>query len=236
MNEPPTIKVDKYEPAWYFRWLRPVLRAIFRGVFRILSKVEITGLENVPQDGAYLIAINHISLYEAPFVATFWPIAPEVAGAAAVWDRPGQSLLAKWYGGIPIHRGKFDRRVIEVTLSVLRSGYPLMLAPEGGRSHTPGMRRAKPGIAYLMDKVSVPVVPVGIVGSTDDFLERAIKGERPTIEMHIGQPLRPEQVGGKGRERRDARQENADQVMKAIAALLPLNYRGVYAGPESNNG
>lgn len=222
------MKIEKYSPAWYTRFLRPILRTIFRAIFRILSQVKITGLENVPQDGAYLIAINHISLFEAPFVVAFWPEPPEVAGAAAVWDRPGQSLLARLYGGIPIHRGQYDRRVIDKTLSILLSGYPLMLAPEGGRSHTPGMRQAKPGVAYLMDKADVTVVPVGVVGSTDDFLERALRGERPRIEMHIGKPLRLEPVQGKGKARREARQKNADRVMLAIAGLLPPEYRGIY--------
>jgi 1-acyl-sn-glycerol-3-phosphate acyltransferase len=221
--------VEHYQPRWAVRALRPSVRALFRGIFHILSRVEIQGLENVPSGGAYLIAINHVSLFEAPFVVSFWPVAPEVAGAADVWNRPGQSILAKVYGGIPIHRGHFDRRMIDTTLSVLRSGYPLLIAPEGGRSHTPGMQRAKPGVAYLMDKAAVPVVPVGIVGSTDDFLERALRGQRPHIQMHVGPGLHLSPVMGKGKDRREIRQQNADRVMAAIAALLPKNYQGVYA-------
>jgi 1-acyl-sn-glycerol-3-phosphate acyltransferase len=225
--------VELYQPRWAVRALRPPVRALFRGIFHILSRVTIQGLENVPSGGAYLIAINHVSLFEAPFVVSFWPIAPEVAGAADVWNRPGQSILAKVYGGIPIHRGQFDRRMLDITLSVLRSGYPLLIAPEGGRSHTPGMQRAKPGVAYLMDKAAVPVVPVGVVGSTDDFLERALRGQRPDIEMHIGPVLRLSPVSGKGKERREMRQQNADRVMASIAALIPPDYQGVYANGEN---
>ncbi|MBC8506757.1 MAG: 1-acyl-sn-glycerol-3-phosphate acyltransferase [Anaerolineales bacterium] len=218
-----------YRPAWYVRILRPFIRALFRGVFHFISRVKVSGLDNVPKDGAYIIAINHVSLFEAPFVTAFWPMSFEVAGAADVWDRPGQGLLARLYGGIPIHRGQYDRQMLDITLSVLRSGYPLLLAPEGGRSHQPGMRRAKPGVAYLMDKAQVPVVPVGVVGSTDDFLERALRAERPTIEMSIGRPVNLPPVSGRGKARRQARQENADMVMAQIAALLPVEYRGIYA-------
>lgn len=225
------MKADKiaYQPPLHVRFSRPLIRVLFRGLFRLLGQVKITGLENVPNDGGYLIAFNHISLYEAPFVVAFWPLSPEVAGAADVWNRPGQSLLARVYGGIPIHRGQYDRRVLDITLSVLHSDFPLMIAPEGGRSHVPGMRRAKPGIAYLIDKAQVPVVPVGIVGSTDDFLSRALRGERPPIEMRIGSPLRLAPVEGHGRARRESRQKNTDLVMECIAALLPPDYRGVYA-------
>ena len=220
---------EVYRPAWYVRFLRPPLRALFRGVFHILSQVKVSGLENVPKEGPYIIAINHVSLFEAPFVTAFWPMSFEVAGAADVWDRPGQGLLARLYGGIPIHRGQYDRQMLDITLSVLRSGYPLLIAPEGGRSHQLGMRRAKPGIAYMIDKAQVPVVPVGVVGSTDDFLERALRAERPSIGMTIGHPVNLPPVTGRGKARRQARQENADMVMAHIAELLPVEYRGVYA-------
>ena len=80
-----------------------------------------------------------------------------------------------------------------------------------------------------MDKAQVPVVPVGIVGSTDDFLDRALRAERPSIGMTIGQPVNLPPVTGRGKARRQARQENADMVMAKIAALLPVEYRGVYA-------
>jgi 1-acyl-sn-glycerol-3-phosphate acyltransferase len=208
---------------------RGILRFVFRGVFHILSRVKITGKENIPQRGAYLIAVNHISLFEAPLVCSFWPRPPEAMGAVEVWERRGQSILVRLYGGIPVHRGDYDRQLIEKVLSVLRSGYPLLIAPEGGRSHKLGMRKAMPGVAYLIDKANVPVVPVGVVGSTDDFLQRALRGKRPTIEMRIGQLLILPPVEGKGAERRASRQSNADLLMTHIAALLPPEYRGVYA-------
>jgi 1-acyl-sn-glycerol-3-phosphate acyltransferase len=94
------------------------------------------------------------------------------------------------------------------------------------------MRRAEPGVAYLMDKARVPVVPVGVIGSTDDFLKRGLNGERPEIVMNIGKPLSLQSAKEKGINRRDARQRNADFVMTKIAALLPLEYRGVYADDE----
>jgi 1-acyl-sn-glycerol-3-phosphate acyltransferase len=204
-------------------------------IFYAISQVKITGKENVPPQGAYLVAVNHVSLYEAPLICAFWPIAPEALGAADIWERPGQSILARLYGGIPVHRGTYDRHLIETSLTVLRSGYPLAIAPEGERSHTPGMQRAQVGIAYLMEKARVPVVPVGIVGSTDDFLTRALHGERPTIEMQIGKPIRFPAIKARGTARREILQQNADAVMQQIAILLPLEYRGYYRDYVNDN-
>lgn len=215
-------------PVW-IQLLRTVMRPLFRGIFRLLSRVRITGLKNVPPTGPYLIAINHVSLYEAPFLLAFWPVAPEAVGAVDIWARPGQSTLARLYGGIPVHRGEIDRELIETMLAVLRSGRPLAIAPEGGRSHQPGMRRALPGVAHIMDQARVPVVPVGIVGTTDDFLARALQLKRPLLEMHIGKQVLLPPIEGKGEARRAARQRNVDLIMTHIAALLPSEYRGVYA-------
>ncbi|MEJ2711356.1 MAG: hypothetical protein P8074_27355, partial [Anaerolineales bacterium] len=93
----------------------------------------------------------------------------------------------------------------------------------------PGLRQGLPGVAYVMDQTDVPVVPVGITGATDDFLNLALRGKRPTIEMRVGEPVYLPPVEGKGEERRTARQRNVDIIMQHIAILLPIAYRGVYA-------
>lgn len=219
---------EPYKVSFGIRLFRAVMRPLFRGLFHLLARVRITGWENVPRDGAYLIAMNHVSLYEPPFLLAFWPVAPEAVGAVDIWSRPMQSTLARLYGGIPVHRGEIDRQLINTMLAALKSGRPLAIAPEGGRSHSPGMRRALPGVAYAIDQAAVPVVPVGIVGTSDDFMQRALRGQRPTLEIHIGRPVHLPPIQGKGEERRLARQRNADLIMIHIAALLPVEYHGVY--------
>lgn len=211
------------------RAARSTLRPTFRAIFHLISQVTITGKENVPSRGPYIAAINHVSLYDPPLAVAFWPLAPEVLGAIEVWSRPGQNILAMLYGGIPVRRGEYDRQPLEKLLHVLRSGLPVLMAPEGRRSHRPGMNQAHPGIAYLTEKIPVPVIPVGIEGTTDDFWQRASHGERPRVTMHIGAPFHLPVIDSSGENRKAARQQNADLVMAHIAALLPPEYRGVYA-------
>jgi len=208
-----------------FRW---IIRPAFRMLFHILGRILIIGRENIPRRGAYLIASNHVSIYDPPLLVTFWPTTPEALGAIDIWAKRGQSQLVRWYGVIPVHRGQYDRGSIETMLSALNSGRPLAIFPEGGRSHRPGMRKALPGVAYLIDKADVPVIPVGITGTTEDFFQRAIHGKRPTLEVHIGKPFKLPQIISKGDKRRCDRQSNADLIMMHIAEQLPPEYRGVY--------
>jgi 1-acyl-sn-glycerol-3-phosphate acyltransferase len=211
------------------RLARNLLRPAFRLIFHAISRVKISGKEHVPRAGAYLIAFNHVSLFEPPLICAFWPVPPEIIGAAEIWERPGQSLLARWYGAVPVHRGQYDRPSIEKALAILRSGVPLVIAPEGGRSRTPGLQPAHRGVGFLMDRARVPVVPVGIVGNTTDFLDRGLRGERPEIEMRIGQSFVFPEAEPRARSKREARQQLTDTVMIRIAQLLPPAYRGVYS-------
>jgi 1-acyl-sn-glycerol-3-phosphate acyltransferase len=220
------------KPAYYIpfgvRLFRAIFAPIFRVAFLLLTRVKFEGKDNIPKSGPYIIAYNHVSLFEPPLLLAFWPTFPEAVAGADVLDRPGQKILVRGYGVIPVHRGEYDRKVILDMLKVLDAGRPLMIAPEGGRSHKPGLRKGFAGVAYLMDRAKVPVLPVGIGGTSDDFGSRAIRGKRPEVHIRIGKPFMLPSVEGSGEERRAARQSNADLVMRHIAALLPEEYWGLY--------
>lgn len=221
--------MDEYRVPLRFRLTRPVLRAVFRGIFHVLAPVKIFGREHVPLGTPYIVAMNHVSIFDPPFAASFWPETLEIIGAADVFEKPGQGQLLRLYGVTPVHRGDYDRALLDWVVRVIKSGKPLLIAPEGGRSHVTAMRRAKPGIAFIAEETRVPVVPVGLVGTTDDFWQKAKRGERPQLEMRIGKPLSLPPVE-QGPKRHESRQRNADLVMSHIAGLLPEEYRGVYAG------
>jgi 1-acyl-sn-glycerol-3-phosphate acyltransferase len=219
-----------YRVPLRFRIIRPFLKTLFRGIFQGLARIKISGRENIPYAKPYIAAMNHVSIFDPPFAAAFWPEDLEIIGAIDVFGKPGQGQLLRLYGVIPVHRGDYDRSLFTKLISILKSGHPLLIAPEGARSHDTAMRRAMPGIAYLVEKTGVSVLPVGIVGTTEDFWQRAKRGAKPPLEMHIGQLITLPPITGKGAEKHEARQQNADLVMSYLAGLLPEEYRGVYAG------
>jgi len=220
---------DTYQVPLRFKIVRPLAKLIFRGLFRALARVNIVGKENIPHGRPYVVAMNHVSIFDPPLVAAFWPEQLEIIGAIDVFSKPGQGQLLRLYGVIPVHRGDYDRPLLTRMVSILRSGIPLLIAPEGARSHRPGMQRAKPGIAYLVEKTNVPVVPVALVGTTEDFWQRARRGQKPSLEMRIGKPIPLPPITARGTEKHASRKRNADLVMSHLAGLLPEEYRGVYA-------
>ena len=218
-----------YHVPFRFKVSRPVTKAVFRFIFRLLGRVKVIGQENIPYGKPYVVAMNHVSIFDPPLIGAFWPEQLEIIGAADVFDKPGQGQVSRIYGVIPVHRGDYDRALLTKIIHIIKSGYPLLIAPEGGRSHVPAMRRAKSGVAYIVEQTGVPVVPVGLVGTTEDFWQRAKRGDRPQLEMRIGKPIILPEITVKGNERHEARQQNADLVMRHLAGLLPEEYRGVYA-------
>ena len=222
-------KPPKYRVTLWVRIRRRLMWLLFVPAFRFFFKVRVVGKENVPKEGGYLIAYNHISVFEPPFILAFWPKLPEAVAGHDVWSRPGQGIMVKLYHTIPVHRGEYDRAVLRTMMSVLAEGKPIMIAPEGGRSHEIGMRRAKAGVSFLMEMAKVPVLPIAIIGTKDDMMKRAFQLKRDPLELHIAKPYYVPKITGTGAERREMRQKVADEVMLRIAAMLPKEYHGVYA-------
>ncbi len=223
---------DQYLVPLHIRINRRFLRLFFRGLFHLLGKVELYGMDKIPRHNKYVLVFNHVSLVEIPFIGAFWPKIVEIIGATVVWGRPGVAIVARMWEGIQVKRTEFDREVFRKVKMVIDAGFPLMISPEGTRSHTPGLARGKPGVAYIIDKAKVPVLPVAVVGNTIDFLRQGIRGKRPTIQMFVGDLINMPLLAGRGEERRDMRQRNTDIIMARIAEMLPESYRGVYSDYE----
>ena len=223
---------DQYRVPLKIQISRRFMRVFFRGLFHTLGKVELYGMEKIPADNKYVVAFNHVSMVEVPFIGAFWPTFLEIIGATVVWERPLHAMVAKGWGGIQVYREGFDREVFQKVLQSFESGRPLMISPEGTRSRTPGLQRGKSGIAYIVDKANVPVIPVAVVGNTYDFLKEGIRRKRPVIQMIVGDLIDLPPLTGRGEEKRKMRQHNTDIVMARIAELLPEEYQGVYSDYE----
>jgi 1-acyl-sn-glycerol-3-phosphate acyltransferase len=207
---------------------RKILQAIARFLFRLLSHVEVIGLGNVPPQGGLILASNHLGRLDAPLVFT---VVERDDVTALVADKYIHNPFFNWMvngvHGIWINRETADFRALRVARDYLQQGGALGVAPEGTRSRTRSLIQAKTGVAYLADKTGVPVVPVAIIG-TEDAISKLIHLRRPRIQIRFGKPfcLEPSERHARG----SSLDQNTDEIMCRIAALLSPEYRGVYAG------
>ena len=119
------------------------------------------------------------------------------------------------------------RRSIETAHERLRHGDVLLVFGEGTRSRTRGMQPMLAGVTRYLDVPDTTVLPVGIVGTEALFPidDDALHPVR--VEVRVGQPIPAQEI----RERCGGdRQGMMDDIGRAIAGLLPPEYRGAYEG------
>lgn len=207
--------------------MRKILRFILQILFKLLTRVEVSGLENLPERGGCIVAVNHLSRLDPPLLFILINRPDLTALAADKYKRyPFFRELINAVNGIWIHREDADFRALKAARDYLAQGGMLGIAPEGTRSKTGGLLPGKPGVAYLADKAGVPVVPVAIYG-TEGAIYKVFLLKRPKLTVRIGKPIHFAPIPRQDRER--ALQQNTDEIMCQIAAMLPPQYRGVYA-------
>ncbi|HSH02795.1 MAG TPA: lysophospholipid acyltransferase family protein [Anaerolineae bacterium] len=192
------------------------------------GSVTVTGQENLPQEGAYLIVTNHMSVADSPLLLLALPPQQYHFFAGEKWaDLTFFGWWIKWLGAVFIDRTIVDRQALRVALGHLEAGVPFGLAPEGTRSKEGPMNEAKDGAAYLAVKAGVPIVPVGFV-NTDVIFKNMKRLKRTKMEVRIGKPFMLPDLGR--RPRGGDMSAYTRYIMANIAALLPPRYHGFYRG------
>lgn len=206
---------------------REKLQRLVRSLIKTLTRTEYIGLENIPPSGGVIIAINHLNYMDTPVIFVN-PRRTDVT--ALITTKYQKNLFMKWFTNsaeaIWIDRDVADFTAIRKASKALAEGWALGIAPEGTRSKTAQLQEGKPGTIMLAVKAKVPIVPVGISGTEHSF-RKILHFRRPKITVRFGQPFTiPELKYG---ERSADLKYWTDELMRRIAALLPEQYRGVYA-------
>jgi 1-acyl-sn-glycerol-3-phosphate acyltransferase len=204
-----------------------VLTAVVKALTTVLCQVDADELAGVPDTGPLIIVANHVNFLDAPVVFTRLHPRPVTGFAKAeTWDTPGLRLLFDIWEAIPVRRGEADVQAIRRGLDALEAGSILGVAPEGTRSGHGRLQRGHGGVVLLAHHSGAPVLPIACYGA-EDYRHDWARLRRAEFHVVVGEPffLRAEA----GPARRARRQQITDEIMYQLAALLPPEYRGVYA-------
>lgn len=177
-----------------------VARTLVVGVSRLLWRLEVEGLEHVPEAGAYVVAPVHRSNIDTLVVAAVSRHRLRYMGKEGVWRYrlPGWVLTS--LGGFPVRRGAADREALRRCLEVLGNGEPLVLFPEGQRCSGEEVQPLFEGAAYLASRAHVPLVPVGIAGSEAAMGKGTVLPRLRTVRIVIGEAIPPPEAVRASRE------------------------------------
>jgi 1-acyl-sn-glycerol-3-phosphate acyltransferase len=213
---------------WVYYFGRVLIRIL---VFPFASWV-VKGRENVPSRGPLVIVCNHLNIADPPIIATSIKLKSVIMAKEELWHNRWSRYWVENFGAFPVRRGGFDREAIRQAEHWLKRGVSLIMFPEGTRSSNARLQPAFPGSALIALRLGVPILPVSITG-TDKLRDLMwCFWHRPSITVTIGQPFNP--PPSESKLARNQRNQLTDEIMGRIAALLPPEYRGAYAGGEND--
>lgn len=151
-----------------FYW---VVKAIIGPLLRLIFRPWAEGTQNVPRQGAAILASNHLSFSDHFFAPLPLPRKVVFLAKSEYFTGRGiKGLLSRAFfsglGQIPIDRsgGEASERALRTGLRVLQSGELLGIYPEGTRTPDGRLYRGKTGVARLALEARVPVIPTAMIG------------------------------------------------------------------------
>ena len=213
--------------------MKKIIVWLIRSIIKLIAKVEASGYENLPENGGFVIAVNHLGFLDAPlayYALDNWNLFIPVAEK---WEEnPILRWLGKHLNAIFVDRFNPDLKAMREMIKRMESGQTLVIAPEGTRARDEKMAQGKPGVAYLASKMGWTIVPVAISGSEDRILLSNLKRfKRTHITLTAGPSFILPHFPTENRE--EKLQEFTDEIMCHIAVMLPEHNRGYYADHPS---
>jgi 1-acyl-sn-glycerol-3-phosphate acyltransferase len=193
-----------------------VLRLLLHGLFFLLFRIKVTGLENLPRGGGYILAGNHLSWIDPFLMLVYFPAEPRIyiiGEKKNMENPPYRRFFTRKVGGVIMvdnEKNGLNRELLNKVKEMLEGGGVLALFPEGDVSaiETGRILPLKRGMAFFAAKAGAPIVPVGFSGTKEMWV-----GKR--IRVFVGKPI-PSQKGGK-----EVEQHLTDETASALRALLP---------------
>jgi 1-acyl-sn-glycerol-3-phosphate acyltransferase len=200
-------------------WLQSLAMALLLPLLSLVSRVRITGRENIP-DGGYIVAANHDSSLDALFVALAIRRRIRFMGKSDLFDGRWGWLLNR-LGAFPVQRGVWDAEAFETAATVLKRGRVMSIFPEGGIH--PERAPAKSGVGHIAQLAGAIVLPVYLDGTRSLYTP----WRWPKVRVVIGSALRIE----------ERPQPTREQSLHVANGILDAVYRlAEPGGPASGHG
>jgi 1-acyl-sn-glycerol-3-phosphate acyltransferase len=207
---------------------------VVRPLVKLLFRPWIEGAENIPKHGPAVVVSNHISAGDTFILPAMirrrltFPAKQELFTGTGLRGRFVAAFM-RGIGQLPMDRsgGRASATSMDGVLGVLENGDLLGIYPEGTRSPDGRLYKGKTGVARLVLKAGVPVIPVGMINTqaVPSGIPKVKTIRRPGIR--IGPPLDFSAYAGAGNNR-DVLRFVTDEIMYAVMQLTGQTYVDAY--------
>jgi 1-acyl-sn-glycerol-3-phosphate acyltransferase len=201
-----------------------VFRPAVSGVIKAIFRPHVTGMENVPKKGKFIVASNHLSFFDSVIIQSLFPRQVAFFAKAEYFTTKG---FKGWFmksfftavGSIPVERGApgAATAALDKLVEVLDSDEGVGIYPEGTRSRDGRLYRGRTGVGWLTLSTGAPVIPVGLVDTDKLQPGGSNRIRRYRFGLNIGEPMHFEHPGPK--HPLPLRRKVTDQIVERIAEL-----------------
>ncbi len=196
-----------------------ILKSAYCLLFRTLLRLEVRGLENLPEKGPYLICPNHQS-YIDPFVlisALPYRVYSNMffVGFSELFAGRFMKFGARFANVVPVDPDVHLLRAMKTGAFGLRKNLILCIFPEGARSYDGKLQEFKKGAAILAKELNVPMVPAGIRGAHKVWPRDSGRIRPHKVKIEIGKPVFPSSSDAA-----DPYQQDIERLRNAVADLI----------------
>ena len=178
-----------------------------------------SGVEHVPRHGGFIVAASHASLLDPPIVGAMVPRQTSAFARRTLWKGGVISWWLDTVGVIPVDRDSgSDVVAIRRVLQALKQDKGIILFPEGTRTPTGQLQRAKAGVGFMACRTGVPVVPARVFGTFEAFGRNGPLRLGAPVSVVFGRPLLAADYDDRS-EGKERYQHASERIMSAIAAL-----------------
>ncbi len=206
--------------------VHPIAKIILKqALYPYFRKIE--GLENISKDKNFIIVSNHASYMDHMIISIvflrYLNKRIHFLAKKEHFDNWFKKRFHVWADAIPMDRQTGGKEALKWAINALKKGKIITIHPEGTRTLTGKLLRAKTGVARLALKAKVPVLPVGFIGTFEILPKGKYIPRFKRAEMHIGKLMYFDGYYGKGDDKKTLRLVTT-KIMKNIAKLTGQEY------------
>ena len=183
-----------------------LLRLMAWGLSNIIYRLKVIGRENLPAEGPFVIACNHVTFMDSFIVASGCPRPARFVMYYKYFDMPIVNRIFHDSKVIPIAGALEDPAVLKAAFdkiaAELQEDEVVCIFPEGELTRDGKMHAFKSGIEKIVQRTPVPVVPACLNGLWGSYFSRKFTGKerrpfrrkRSRISIEFGRPIAPADV------------------------------------------